>query len=57
MRYPVAMQKRPVMRTRVLTKNPPMTWAWIGIGVLSIVGVLAVVHGERHENEHQRKKV
>ena len=47
---------RPLMRSRVVVREPGMGWGWIGVGLLFVVGVSAVVHGARHEAEAVEKQ-
>jgi len=42
---------RPIMRSRVVVRDPGLGWGWVGVGLLFVVGVSAVVHGARHEQE------
>jgi hypothetical protein len=50
------MPDRPFMHSRLSIREPEFGWAWLGVGVLAVVGTLAVWHGTRHEDEAARKK-
>ena len=44
------------MRQQIRVGDRGFGWAWVGVGALVVVGLTAVVFGQRHEVEHQLKQ-
>lgn len=42
------------MKTRVLVREKPFGWGYLGVGVLLAIGVAAVVNADRHTEEHRQ---